>query len=70
MAKDASRRRPLSSLNANISPRKGGMKTPSKSAVKGSGDEFDDSTIDDNELMLDTARRGQRLDGMLEETEV
>ncbi|KAK1092208.1 hypothetical protein LTR48_004774 [Friedmanniomyces endolithicus] len=50
-ARTTETRRPLSALNANASPQKEGMKTPSKGALNIGEDEFDGSTIDEMNVM-------------------
>ncbi|KAK0337760.1 hypothetical protein LTR94_003373 [Friedmanniomyces endolithicus] len=50
-ARTTETRRPLGALNANASPQKDGMKTPSKGALNIGEDEFDGSTIDEMNVM-------------------
>ncbi len=50
-ARTTETQRPLGALNANASPQKDGMKTPSKAALRIGEDEFDGSTIDEMNVM-------------------
>ena len=50
-ARTTETQRPLGALNANASPQKDGMKTPSKGALNIGEDEFDGSTIDEMNVM-------------------
>ncbi|KAK5717176.1 hypothetical protein LTR15_009065 [Elasticomyces elasticus] len=63
--KSAVKRRPLGVINANTSPRKDGVKTPSRGQVEAGADEFDDSTFDEHDL-----HNVREMGGMEEDTEV
>ncbi|KAK5117493.1 hypothetical protein LTR85_008878 [Meristemomyces frigidus] len=49
--RSTSKRQPLLAMSANRSPGKAAPRTPSKAALRDTGDEFGDSTYDENEML-------------------